>query len=90
MKEWTIEEFLKECEKLCWNMYDYNYANMPEGTCNGHYVAPYEKAWHSIIIDESVCSMAFYSEEYPNGNAAYIVDGKEMTALEYVRYKLEK
>lgn len=89
MKNWTIEEFLAECEKLCWNQYTYDYSRMPEGFCNGHYVAPYHGTWHSIIIDESVCSMAFYSDKYPNGSVVYIVDNKKMTALEFVRYKLE-
>lgn len=62
---------------------------MPEGFCNGHYVAPYKNMWHAIIIDNSVCNMALYSDKYPNGSTIYIVDNKKMTALEFVRYKLE-
>lgn len=89
MKDWTIEEFLAECKKLCWNQYTYDYSQMPEGFCNGHYVAPYKNMWHAIIIDNSVCNMALYSDKYPNGSVIYIVDNKKMTALEFVRYKLE-
>ena len=89
MKNWTIEEFLAECEKLCWNQYTYDYSQMPEGFCNGHYVAPYKNMWHAIIIDNSVCNMALYSDKYPNGSVIYIVNNKKMTALEFVRYKLE-
>ena len=33
--------------------------------------------------------MALYSDKYPNGSTIYIVDNKKMTALEFVRYKLE-
>ena len=50
MKEWTIDDFLKECEELCWNEYTYDYTNMPEGICNGHYVAPYEKCGIALSL----------------------------------------
>lgn len=90
MKNWTIDEFLKECEELCWNQYTYDYDRMPEGICNGHHVKPYMGSWHSIVIDGGICSMAVYSDKYPNGFGRWVVDNKEMTALEYVRYKLSK
>lgn len=90
MKTWSIDEFLAECEKLCWNEYTYDYSNMPEGICNGHRVKPYLGAWHSIVIDGGICNMSAYSEKYPNGFTTYYVDGKKFTALEYVRHVLEK
>lgn len=92
MKEWTIEEFLNECEDLCRNPYTYDYSKMPEGICNGHKVRPFTKAWHSIVIDGGVCNMAVYNEMYPKGNCAYYVGQprRRMTALEYVRYMLEQ
>ena len=90
MKEWTREEFLNECKELCWNPYTYDYSRMPHGYCNGHKVGPFEVMWHSIYIDGRVCDMALYSEKYPNGFADYHVDGKKMTALEYVEYQLRR
>ena len=90
MKEWTIDEFLRECEDLCWNSYTYDYSKMPEGVCNGHKVGPYTKSWHSIVIDGVICNMAPYTKEHPDGFAVYVVDGKKMTALEYVKYMLSK
>lgn len=88
MKEWTISEFLKECEELCRNQYTYDYSRMPEGTCNGHHVKPYLGSWHSIVIDGGICNMAVYSEQWPKGNVTYCVDGKNMRALEYVEHRL--
>lgn len=90
MKNWTIDEFLKECEELCRNEYTYDYSRMPEGICNGHHVKPYMGSWHSIVIDGIIVNMATYSERWPNGNVTWSVEGKEMTALEYVRFKLSK
>ena len=88
MKNWTIEEFLTECEALCWDMYGYDYSRMPEGICNGHTVKPYMGTYHSIVIDGGICSMAAYSEKWPTGSATYHYNGKNLTALEYVREKL--
>ena len=86
-----IDEFLRECELLCWNQYTYDYSRMPEGICNGHQVAPYHGQWHSIIIDGCIHSMSYYSDEYPNGTATwYAADGIGRTALEDVRYRLER
>lgn len=90
MKNWQVEEFLKECEDLCWNQYTYDYSKMPEGICNGHHVMPYMGAWHSIVIDGSIHSMACYSKECPNGRVIWITDGKERTALDDVRYRLTR
>ena len=90
LKIWTIDEFLEECEKLCRNQYTYDYSNMPDGICNGHKVGAYQDSWHSIVIDNGVCTMALINDKYPNGNSTYIVGDKRMTALEYVRYELEQ
>ena len=90
MKIWTIDEFLKECEELCWNQYTYDYSRMPKGICNGHEVEPYRGTWHSIVIDGCIHSMSVYSDEYPNGFAIWVTDGQERTALEDVRYRLMK
>lgn len=89
-KNWRVYEFLAECEKLCWDQYGYDYSDMPEGICNGHTVGLYRGAWHSIIIDGCVYTMSAYSNEHPNGCATWQVDGKEMTALEYVQHKLSQ
>lgn len=90
MKEWTISEFLEQCEELCWNPYTYDYSKMPEGVCNGHEVKPYMGSWHSIVIDGCICNMALYDEKRPNGTATFNYKGKNMTALEYVRARLEE
>lgn len=91
MKEWTIDEFLTECEDLCRNQYSYDYSKMPEGICNGHHVKPYMNSWHSIVIDGVICNMAVYNDRYPNGHCTYQVSGQPlMTALEYVKYRLEQ
>lgn len=90
MKIWNIDEFLSECEALCRDQYGYDYDRMPEGVCNGHAVKPYKGSWHSIVIDGHICTMAKYDDQHPNGAATYCVSGKTMTALEYVRMKLEQ
>lgn len=86
--EWEINDFLKECEELCRNPYTYNYDHMPSGFCNGHKVGAYDGSWHSIIIDGAVCTMAYCTDENPDGNVTYVYRGKEMTWKEYVREKL--
>ena len=88
MKEWTVDEFLEECEMLCWNQYTYDYSRMPEGYCNGHKVKPYTNSWHSIVIDGGICNLAHCSKEHPNGFTTYVYRGREMTWKEYVREKL--
>lgn len=90
MKVWGIDEFLKECEELCRNQYTYDYNNMPEGICNGHIVKPYKSSWHSIVIDGGICNMATINDRYPEGSCMYHVNGKTVTALEFVRHELEK
>ena len=90
MKEWTIDEFLHECELLCWNQYTYDYERMPEGICNGHKVKPYMGSWHSIVIDGCIHNMALYDEKRPNGTTRILRDGKRRNALEDVRYCLER
>ena len=90
MKNWKIDEFLAECEFMCRNQYTYDYDRMPEGLCNGHHVKPYFGSWHSIVIDGRICNMAVYSDKWPNGSTMYIVRGRTMTALEYVRTRLEE
>lgn len=90
MKEWTVDEFLAECEMLCWNQYTYDYTRMPKGICNGHIVGPYENSWHSIVIDGVIHDMFLYSKEHPNGFGMYVVNGKEMSGLDYVRHKLNQ
>lgn len=90
MKNWELEEFIAECEELCRNQYTYNYDNMPEGICNGHQVGPYMHSWHSIVIDGTICNMACINEKWPNGFGVYVVGDQRMTALEYVRYRLNQ
>ena len=91
MKNYTIDEFLAECEDLCRNQYTYDYSRMPDGICNGHKVGAYKSSWHSVVIDGVICNMATYNEMWPNGSCMYEIGeiGKTMTALEYVRYILE-
>lgn len=90
MKEWTIDEFIAECEYLCWHPYLYNESRMPSGICNGHEVGLYPRSWHSIVIDGGVCNLGHYTEDHPNGFDVYVVDGLKLSPLEYVRYKLNK
>ena len=90
MKIWTIDEFLADCEALCRDEWGYDYERMPEGVCNGHTVKPYKGSWHSIVIDGHICNMARYDKRWPNGSMTYGYKGKTMTALEYVRTKLEE
>lgn len=90
MKEWTIDEFLQECESLCRNPYTYDYSRMPEGICNGHRVKPFMSSWHSIVIDGGVHNMAVYNDKWPNGNCVFQRDGVQRNALEDVRHCLER
>lgn len=90
MKSWNIEEFLRECEELSKNQYTYDYSRMPDGICNGHKVMAYDKLWTSVVIDGCICDLGVINEKYPNGSNTYQVGDKTMTALEYVRYKLEQ
>lgn len=80
MKNWNIDEFIAECEELSRNKYTYDYSRMPEGICNGHKVAAYDKAWTSVVIDGCIYDVIY----------DYQVGGVNMTALEYIRYKLSK
>ena len=90
MKQWTIDEFLRECEELCRNQYTYDYSRMPEGVCNGHHVKPYMGAWHSIVIDGRIDTLTAITDEHPDGYVQWQEDGKMMTALEHLRYVLSK
>lgn len=91
MKEWTVDEFVKECENLCWHQYTYDYSRMPEGICNGHNVHPYRGAWCSVVIDGCIHSMGAYSERNPDGYVLWVdTDGKERTSLEHIRYVLTR
>ena len=90
MKNWRIDEFINECEKLCRNEYTYDYGNMPEGVCNGHIVKPCTNFVTSIIFDGCICDLGVINEKYPEGNTRWQVGNKSMTSLEYVRYILEQ
>jgi len=88
MKNWNIDEFIAECEELSRNQYTYDYSRMPDGTCNGHNVSAYDKAWTSIVIDGSIVGLGVINEKHPNGSDTYQIGKICMTAFEYVRYKL--
>lgn len=88
MKEWTIDDFMVECEQLSRNMYTYDYGNMPYGICNGHIVHPTQSYWHTVVIDGCICDLGEINYKYPNGSVTYFVDNVKMTALEYVHYIL--
>lgn len=90
MKNWTINEFIAECEELSRNRYTYDYSRMPEGICNGHKVAAYDKTWTSVVIDGCIYGLGVINEKFPNGSETYQIGDIGMTALEYVRYKLSK
>lgn len=88
MKEWTIKEFLKECEDLSRNMYTYDYSKMPDGVCNGHTVRISQSSWHSVIIDDCIVDLGSINERFPKGSVCYQVDRTSMTGLEFVEYRL--
>lgn len=90
MKEWTIDEFVAECQQLCRNPYTYDYEKMPAGVCNGHRVSPYERSLCSVVIDGCIETLGIINEKYPEGSVFHHIDGKGMNSLDMVRYLLER
>lgn len=91
MKEWTIDEFIAECEQLCRNEYTYDDSRMPDGICNGHKVGKHERSWTGILIDNVIYPMGVFSEKYPDGSVSWLCDdGRILNSLEYVRIKLNE
>ena len=88
MKEWNIDEFVRECENLCKNPYTYDYNRMPDGTCNGHNVRPYMPQISSIVIDNSLVNMGVINDRYPKGSLMYGYKGMNLTSTEYIRIRL--
>lgn len=80
MKIWTIDEFLNECKELRDNQYTYDYDNMPKGYCNKHEVRPSKLTWSTIVIDDIAYSL----------KCSYLVENRELTAIEYIRRILEE
>lgn len=91
MKEWTVDEFIAECEQLCRNEYTYDCGRMPDGICNGHKVGKHKESWTGILIDNVIYQMGVFNEMWPDGSVSWICnDGKMLNSLEYVRSKLCK
>ncbi len=81
MKEWSIEDFLREVEELGDSLGDYDSARMPEGVCNGHRVAFWPNEIGCVLIDGDVVEVSYFSE--------YVINGwLKMTPVEYVKYLL--
>ena len=90
MKEWTVDEFVAECNALSREPYTYDFTRMPEGVCNGHTVGPYSKSLSSIVIDHCITNLGVINELYPEGSVVHHIDDKTMNSMEMVRYLLTR
>lgn len=89
MKEWTIDEFVAECDLLSRTPYSYDFERMPSGVCNGHTVEFCDHSLAAVIIDHVIINMGVINARYPNGSTCFQVGrGETMTGLEFVRYCL--
>lgn len=82
MKNYEIEEFVAECEKIQNDPYGYDRDQMPNGFCNGHLVGYDHGFFESVIIDCGSQSII--------KNMTVIADSQEFSPIEYIRHRLEK
>ena len=82
MKQYEIEEFVTECERIMNDPYGYDRNRMPKGFCNGHLVGYDHGFLSSVIID---CG-----SENLMKNMLVHCDGEEMSPIEHIRRRLAK
>lgn len=83
MKNLSVDQAIKIFSKLAEDVYSPLWELIEDFLVNGHLVqTKHRDYWYSVHIDRQNYRIS--------GNCSYIVDGKEYTALEYVKAVLEK